>query len=56
MSTESTRPILEWARHVLEENAGGPLDFVYHLEPDYDIETISAWMGFLRRQGDFQDL
>lgn len=56
MSSESTTPILEWARHVLDENAGGPLDFVYHVEPDYSIETILALTHFLRRQRDFRDL
>lgn len=42
MSAESTDPILSWARQVLEDNAGGNLTFVYHLEPGYNVETIRA--------------
>jgi len=56
MAAESAAPILEWARHVLDENAGGPLGFVYHLEPDYNVETIRALTGLLLKQDDFQDL
>jgi len=55
MSAESTTPILQWAQRVLEENAGGPLDFVYHVEPDYNVETIRALTHFLERQDNFQD-
>jgi hypothetical protein len=54
MSAESTTPILDWARRVLEENGGGPLEFVYHLEPDYNVETILVLTEFLKRQGDFR--
>ncbi len=49
MSAESTEPILEWARRVLEENAGGHLGFVYHLEASYNIETIYALTDFVRQ-------
>lgn len=55
MSAESTTPILQWARHVMEENAGGPLDVVYHIEPDCNIETILALTHFLERQDHFED-
>jgi hypothetical protein len=56
MSAPSTATILDWARNVLEDNAGARLDFVYHLEPDYNIETIRALTNFLRQQDEFQDL
>jgi len=56
MSAESTTPILDWARNVLAENAGGQLDFVFHLEPDYSIETIRALADLLRQQDKFHDL
>ncbi len=49
MSAESTEPILDWAARVLDENAGGSLGFVYHLEPSYNIETIYALTDFVRR-------
>lgn len=55
MSAESTTPILDWARHVLEENAGGRIEFVCHLEPDYNIETIRTLTDFLRQQNDLKD-
>ncbi len=54
MSAGSTKPILDWARHVLKENAGGRLGFVYHVEPDYNIETIGALTDFVRQQNDFK--
>jgi len=55
MSAESPAPILTWARRILEENAGGNLGFVYHLEPTYNIKTIRALTDFLKQQPDFQD-
>ncbi len=56
MAAQGTKPILDWARHVLDENAGGRLGFVYHVEPDYNIETIRALPEFLKQQNDFKDL
>ncbi|MEN6426324.1 MAG: hypothetical protein ABFE13_13240 [Phycisphaerales bacterium] len=56
MSAESTTPILQWARRVLEENADGQLDFVYHIEPDYNVETIRALTHYLERQDNFRDM
>jgi hypothetical protein len=50
MSAESTGPILDWARRVLDENAGGDLGYVYHLEPSYNIQTIYALTDFVRHQ------
>ena len=54
MSAESPAAILAWAKRILEENAGGNLGFVYHLEPTYNIETIRALTEFLKQQPDFQ--
>jgi len=50
MSAESTEPILDWARRVLDENAGGHLGYVFHLEPSYNVETIYALTDFVRHQ------
>jgi len=50
MSAETTRPILDWARRVLAENAGGNLGYVFHLEPSYNVETIYALTDFVRDQ------
>jgi hypothetical protein len=46
-SAESPTPILEWARQILGENAGGNLAFVHHLEPGHNVETIRALTEFL---------
>jgi hypothetical protein len=47
MSAENPGPILGWAKRILEENAGGNLAFVYHLEPAYNVETIRALAEFV---------
>ncbi len=54
MSCESPKPILDWVRGLLVDNAGGNLEIVYHLEPGYNLETIYALTDFLRRQHDFE--
>jgi hypothetical protein len=56
MSAESTQPILDWARRILEENSGGNLGYVYHLEPSYSVETIYALTDFVRHQPGFQEV
>jgi hypothetical protein len=50
MSAEGTGPILDWAKRVLEENAGGRLGYVFHLEPSYNVETIYALIDFVQHQ------
>jgi hypothetical protein len=54
MSVESTEPVLSWARRVLEENDGGNLAYVYHLESSYNINTIYALTDFVKSLPDFQ--
>jgi len=54
MSSESPDPILSWARRILEENNGGSLEYVYHLEPSYNIDTIYALTDFVKSLPDFQ--
>ena len=53
MSAESTDPILNWARQVLDENGGGNLEYVYHLDLGYNVETIRALTDFVKVQPDF---
>ena len=53
MSAESTGAILEWARRVLDENDGGNLEYVYHLDLGYNVETIRALTDFVKSQPDF---
>lgn len=47
MSAERTDPILRWAESILEENDGGDLEFVYHLEPGYNVNTVYALTDFV---------
>ncbi|MBN2133781.1 MAG: hypothetical protein JW741_30040, partial [Sedimentisphaerales bacterium] len=55
MSADTTQPILDWTRRILEENAAGPLEFVYHLEPTYNIDTIQVLTAFLKHQEGLQN-
>ena len=49
MSAESTDPILQWAKQIFEENDGGNLEYIYHLEPGYNINTIYALTDFVMK-------
>jgi hypothetical protein len=42
MSAKKTDAILAWAKRIFEENDDGNLEFIYHLEAGYNIETIYA--------------
>jgi hypothetical protein len=53
MSAPSTDPILSWARQILEENNGGDLEYIYHLEPGYNIDAIYALTDFVKSLPDF---
>lgn len=48
MSAENTKPILDWAKRVLDENNGGSLQFTYHLEPGYNVNAIGALTDFVK--------
>jgi len=54
MSAGSPDPILSWAKQIHEENNGGSLEYVYHLEPGYNIDTIYALTDFVKSLPDFQ--
>jgi hypothetical protein len=47
MSNENTKPILCWAKHIYEENGGGNLEYIYHIEENYNIDTIQALTDFV---------
>ena len=47
MYAESTDPILQWAKGILKENEGGNLEYIYHLEPDYNVNAIYALTDFV---------
>jgi len=48
MSAESTEPILKWAKNITEDNNGGNLEFIYHLDAGYNIDTIYALTDFVK--------
>jgi hypothetical protein len=48
LSDESTEPILKWAKNIAKENNGGNLEFIYHLEAGYNIDTIYALTDFVK--------
>ena len=49
MSAESTEPILRWAKKICEENNGGNLEYIYHLDAGYNINNISALTDFVKK-------
>jgi hypothetical protein len=48
MSNEKTEPILSWAKHIFEENDGGNLEYLYHVEENYNINAIRALTDFVK--------
>ncbi|MDT8302608.1 MAG: hypothetical protein RQ760_14075 [Sedimentisphaerales bacterium] len=48
MSAETTEPILKWAKNITEDNNGGNLEFIYHLDAGYNIDTIYALTDFVK--------
>jgi hypothetical protein len=54
MSAVGTDPALRWAKRILEENDGGNLEYIYHLEPGYNINTIYALTSFVESLPDFE--
>jgi hypothetical protein len=47
LSAESPEPLLNWAKGIIDENAGGNMRIIYHLEPSYRIENVRALNGYL---------
>lgn len=46
-SADSPESIIHWAKQVVEENAGGNLRIIYHLEPDYKLENVRALSQYI---------
>lgn len=47
-SADSAEPIIKWAKQVIEQNAGGNLRIIYHLEPDYKLEIVRALSQYIK--------
>ena len=47
MSANTPDAILTWAKNILDENNGGNLEFLYHVEPSYNLDTIFAFIDFV---------
>jgi len=56
MSDEKTDSILCWAKHILEDNDDGNLEFIYHVEAEYNLNTIHALTDFVKVLPDYQKL
>jgi len=54
ISAEDAEQILHWAQRILEENDNGNLEYVYHLEPGYNLDTICALTEFVKKLPDAQ--
>jgi len=54
MSAESNEPIVSWAKRIFEENDGGNLEYIYHVEENYNIDTIRALTDFVKNLPDFK--
>lgn len=48
MSDENTDPIIGWANRIIEENDGGNLAYVYHVEENYNVDTIRTLTDFVK--------
>ena len=48
MSAAGTDPVLNWAGRILQENEGGNLEYVYHLEPGYNLDAVYALTDFVK--------
>ena len=55
MSNEKTEPIVNWANRILEENDSGNLEYIYHVEENYNIDTIRALTDFVKNLPDFRN-
>ena len=53
LSAQTTDTILSWARRIVAENDGGNLGFAYHVEADYNIDTIYALTDFVKGLPDY---
>ncbi len=47
-SADSPEPIIHWAKQVIDENAGGNLRIIYHLEPDYNLEIVRSLNQYIK--------
>jgi hypothetical protein len=48
MSADKSDSIINWAKHIVEENDNGNLEFIYHLEASYNIDSIHALTDFVK--------
>jgi hypothetical protein len=53
MSAGRADPIVCWAERIFKENDGGNLEYVYHVEADYNIKTVYALTDFVKSLPDF---
>ena len=54
MSNEKTEPILSWAKRIFEENDEGNLEYIFHVEENYNIGTIHALTDYVKNLPDIK--
>ncbi len=54
MSNKKTEPIVSWANRIFEENDDGNLEYIYHVEENYNIDTIRALTDFVKNLPGFK--
>lgn len=47
MAAEKPDSILSWAKHIVDENDDGNLEFIYHVEASYNINNLYALTDFV---------
>ncbi len=47
MSSSSASAIVNWTQRIVEENQNGPLRIRFHLEPDYNLDSIYIMQDYL---------
>lgn len=48
LTADDPERVLEWARRTIAENGEGELAVIYHLEPEYKLETVRALHEFVK--------
>ena len=49
LSVDTPEEVLNWVRQIIEENDGGRLRIIYHLEPDYNLDIIRALNKYFKK-------
>jgi hypothetical protein len=48
LSAKTSKPVLDWAQRIVEENGNGDLKIVYHLEPNYKLDILEDLNRYIK--------